>query len=170
MIYKLGNTKDIDNIPNLNDGEKEAITKFAKIFTEMYGADRDIDHDMGGYILYGTKGTTDDELKEKFDYSEYLVEYIEEFEGNIYAAAYILSADFAVVIITHADDFPGEIYDDAERQTYTITIEETLSKQVRVNAVTPQEAIRKVKTEYENSEIILTADDFKEVNFREADK
>ena len=45
-----------------------------------------------------------------------------------------------------------------------------MSKQVKVNAVTPQEAIRKVKTEYENSEIILTADDFKEVNFREADK
>ena len=170
MIYKIGNIKDVDNVPETEKHAKPAITKFAKILSDMYGADRDIDRDLGGYILYATKDTTDDEIKEKFDYSEYLVEYIEEFEGNIYAAVYILSADFAVVIITHADDFPGEIYDDAERQTYTITIEETLSKQVRVNAVTPQEAIRKVKTEYENSEIILTADDFTAVNFKEADK
>lgn len=170
MIYKIGNIKDVDNIPDISANEKVAIEKFANVLTDMYGADRDVDRDLGGYILYATKDTTDDEIKEKFDYSEYLVEYIEEFEGNIYAAVYILSADFAVVIITHADDFPGEIYDDAERQTYTITIEETLSKQVRVNAVTPQEAIRKVKTEYENSEIILTADDFTAVNFKEADK
>ena len=170
MIYKLGNTKDIDNVPNLNNGEKEAITKFAKIFTEMYGEDRDIDHDMGGYILYATKGTTDDELKEKFDYSEYLVEYIEEFDDNTYAAVYLVSTEFAVVIVMSADDLPAEIYDDAERQTYTIIIEETLSKKVRVNAVTPQEAMRKVKKEYESSEIVLTADDFKEVNFKEEEK
>ena len=170
MIYKIGTTKDIDNIPDVSTNEKTAIEKFAKILSDMYGADRDIDRDLGGYILYVTKDTTDDEIKEKFDYSEYLVEYIEEFDGNIYAAVYILSADYAVVIIAHSDDFPIEIYDDAERQTYTITIEETLSKKVRVNAVTPQEAMRKVKAEYKNGEIILTADDFSGVNFKEEEK
>jgi len=170
MIYKIGNTKEIDNIPGLKEGEREAITKFAKILTEMYGGDRDIDHDMGGYILFATKGTTDDEIKEKFDYSEYLVEYIEEFEDNTYAAVYLVSTEFAVVLIMSGDDFPAEIYDDAERQTFNIIIQETLSKKVRVNAVTPQEAMRKVKTEYKHGEIVLTADDFTEVTFKEEEK
>lgn len=170
MIYKVGNIKEINNIPNLKEGEQQAITKFAKILTEMYGDDRDIDHDMGGYILFATEDTTEDEIKEEFDYSEYLVEYIEEFDNNTYAAVYLVSTEFAVVLIMSGDDFPAEIYDDAERQTYTITICETLSKKVRVNAVTPQEAMRKVKTEYKHGEIVLTADDFTDVNFKEEEK
>lgn len=170
MIYKIGNTKDIDNVPDLNNGEKEAITKFATIFTEMYGEDRDIDRDMGGYILFATKDTTDNEIKEKFDYNEYLVEYIEEFDDNTYAAVYLVSTEFAVVLIMSGDVLPGEIYDDAERKTYTIIIKETLSKKVKVNTVTPQEAMRKVKTEYKQGEIVLTADDFTEVNFKEEEK
>ena len=75
MIYKVGNTKDVETIPNLDDNAKDAVSEFATIFTEMYGSDRDIDHDMGGYILYATEGTTTEQIKEAFDYDEFPLEY-----------------------------------------------------------------------------------------------
>lgn len=43
---------------------------------------------------------------------------------------------------------------------YLIEIKETLSKQLRVEADSAEEAICQVKKQYRDSEIVLTADDF----------
>jgi len=43
---------------------------------------------------------------------------------------------------------------------YLVEIKETLSKQLKVEADTADEAIRQVSKLYHNSEIVLTADDF----------
>ena len=43
---------------------------------------------------------------------------------------------------------------------YLIEIKETLSKQLRVEADTAEEAICQVKKQYRDSKIVLTADDF----------
>ena len=43
---------------------------------------------------------------------------------------------------------------------YLIEIKETLSKQLKVEANSAEEAICKVKKQYRDSKIILTADDF----------
>ena len=43
---------------------------------------------------------------------------------------------------------------------YLVEIKETLSKQLKVEADTADEAIRQVKKLYHDSEIVLTADDF----------
>ena len=43
---------------------------------------------------------------------------------------------------------------------YLIEIKETLSKQLRVEADSAEEAICQVKKQYRDSKIILTADDF----------
>ena len=45
---------------------------------------------------------------------------------------------------------------------YFVEIKETLSKQLRVEADTAEEAICQVKKQYSDSEIVLTADDFVE--------
>lgn len=50
---------------------------------------------------------------------------------------------------------------------YEIEIEEILSKTISVNADSHEEAIKKAKMLYDNSEIILSADDFLEVNFKD---
>lgn len=47
---------------------------------------------------------------------------------------------------------------------YLIEIKETLSKQLRVEADTAEEAICQVKKQYCDSKIILTADDFVDYN------
>ena len=43
---------------------------------------------------------------------------------------------------------------------YFVEIKETLSKQLRVEADTADEAISHVKKQYRDSKIVLTADDF----------
>lgn len=43
---------------------------------------------------------------------------------------------------------------------YLIEIKETLSKQIKVEADSAEEAICQVKKQYRDSKIILTADDF----------
>jgi len=43
---------------------------------------------------------------------------------------------------------------------YLVEIKETLSKQLKVEADTADEAIRQVSNLYHNSKIVLTADDF----------
>ena len=75
----------------------------------MYGSDRDVDNDYGGYILFATKGTTNEEIKAVFDYEANLVEYTELHDDNICAAIYITSTEFGVVLIMHLDDAPDII-------------------------------------------------------------
>lgn len=49
---------------------------------------------------------------------------------------------------------------------YEIEIEEILQRIVKVKAINKEAAIRKVEKQYKNEEIILTAEDLKEVNFK----
>lgn len=48
---------------------------------------------------------------------------------------------------------------------YSVTIEETLSRTIDIEAESKQEAIDKVKKQYNNESIVLDADDFSEVVF-----
>ena len=58
-----------------------------------------------------------------------------------------------------------------EEKYYLVTIEETLSRTVKVKAESLEEAEEKVGVAYNNCEIILDADDFsdKEIIAREVD-
>lgn len=49
---------------------------------------------------------------------------------------------------------------------YKIEIKETLQRTIKINAKSKEEAIRKAKEKYRNSEIILGAEDFKNVDFK----
>ena len=109
MVYKIGNVKDVEKIVGIGDDEKEVILKFANILTTMYGSDRDIDNDYGGYILFATKGTTVEEIKNVFTFEENLAEYTELYKGNICATVYITSTEFGVVLIMSLDDVPDAI-------------------------------------------------------------
>jgi hypothetical protein len=48
---------------------------------------------------------------------------------------------------------------------YSVTIEETLSRTVEIEADSKQDAINKVKKQYKNEDIVLDADDCSEVVF-----
>ena len=99
MIYKIGNAKDVDAISNITETEKQVVCKYANILTEEYGEDRDIDNGHGGYVLFCEKGTTIDEIKEKFSYDKFLLEYAELFEDDVCATIYLTSTEYAVVLV-----------------------------------------------------------------------
>ena len=48
---------------------------------------------------------------------------------------------------------------------YSVTIEETLSRTIDIEADSKQDAIDKVKKQYKNEDLVLDADDFSEVVF-----
>ena len=93
MVYKIGNVSDLSTIPIASDKAKEILYHFARVLTTEYGGDRNVDTDDGGYILYALPGTSDDEIKERFDYTQNILEYGEAFEDVCYAV-YILCHRF----------------------------------------------------------------------------
>ena len=167
MVYKIGNMEDVKKLSSVSDEEKKVISKFANILSEMYGSDRDIDNDYGGYILFTPKGTNPEEIKAIFDYEENLLEYVELYKGNICAAVYITSTEYGVVLIMSMADVPDIIREALSKTVFKIGINETLSKIIDVEAATIDEAMTIAKTKYKTGEVVLTADDFIGVSFAE---
>jgi hypothetical protein len=52
-----------------------------------------------------------------------------------------------------------------EKRKYKITVEETLAREVIVEATTAAEAVKKVKQMYRDEEIVLTGDDCIDTEF-----
>ena len=169
MIYKIGNPEDIVNIPNIGETETKVITKFARILSDMYGSDRDIDNGYGGYILFAPKGTNHKEIKAVFNYEENLLEYAELHKGDICAAVYITSTEYGVVLIMSMDDVPDIIREALPKTVFKIGISETLSKTIDVEAVTMDEAMTIAEKKYKTGEVVLSADDFIGVSFEEVE-
>lgn len=169
MIHKIGNVKDVDAVSNITESEKQVVCKYANILTEEYGEDRDVDRDYGGYILFCEKGTTIDEIKDKFDYDEFVLEYAELFEEDVCAAIYLTSTEYAVVLVMSLADTPDSIREAIPKKEYKIRISEVLSSEVEVEALTKYEAMIKVKEKYNACEFILTADAFSGVSFEEVE-
>ena len=111
MVYKLGTLSDLKKIKSIDTKVKSTIIETLKILDDNYGADRDIDNDYGGYVLYAEPGTKDAEVLSWFDYEQYIPEYIEYVGSSpeYYCTLYLESTEYGVVIFTALDDTPKEI-------------------------------------------------------------
>ena len=116
MIYKIGTVADMGNVVFEDRTAKKEVYKYATILTEEYGANRNVDKDDGGYILYATPGTKADDLKKLFDYTQNIVEFV-DVEDDVCSAVYILSSDFGVVIVMSLADAPPEIIKETINKT-----------------------------------------------------
>jgi hypothetical protein len=116
MVYKVGNIKDVLSIPMLDENAKIKLLEYASILSTEYGADRDLDKSLGGYILYAIKGTDPKEIKAFFDYTDKTPEYVDIYE-NILTAVYVLSSDYGVVIVMSLSDAPPEILKEINNNT-----------------------------------------------------
>lgn len=56
--------------------------------------------------------------------------------------------------------------EDTELRRYSVLVKEVLSRIIKVTANTEREAISKVKHMYDHEQIVLNADDFSGVNFK----
>ena len=117
MVYKLGNLKDLELLPVMDKITYGVLWEFTSVLTNEYGADRDIDNDDGGYVLYATPGTNPKEVKAIFDYTVHTIEYVNrtlQAEPPICSALFLIGNDFAVVIVMSIADAPKEITDNFE--------------------------------------------------------
>lgn len=101
MILNLWNEKrDMHLVQELPEEVKEVIVTNLQILEENYGVERNIEQ-LGGYVA-----VLDEEdivtFKEEI-LKDTLPEYIDEIEGAEYISAlFLLSSDFAVVVICEA--------------------------------------------------------------------
>ena len=113
MVYKIGNVSDLEELPQLEDTALELLYHYASVLTTEYGAEREVDHDDGGFLLYATSGTSAEDIKPFFDFSKAVAESVDRF-GELYAATYILHNEYAVTIIGSMKDIPTELADMLE--------------------------------------------------------
>ena len=113
MICKIGNMDDYCKYENaLPEEMRESIYAQTLMFCENYGADRDVDEDDGGYILYCAPGTKEEEIKAYFDYTDCYPEagYLhKEVTPPLYSVLYLCNNEFTVNLYIHQQDIPDEI-------------------------------------------------------------
>ena len=108
MVYKIGNIKDLEALPLMDEGVKAILSRYARVLSEEYGEGRDVDCDDGGYILYVAPHTPCENVKAYFDYSKHTAECVEPC-GDICSAMYLLNNEYMVMIVMWAFDVPAEI-------------------------------------------------------------
>lgn len=90
----------------LNKYPMEAINSMCKtidILNENYGVDRDIEADLGGYILV-VENTVDIEILKQDKLQGLIPEYTDVIEvvngENYISSLYLISSDYAIVVVT----------------------------------------------------------------------
>ena len=99
-IYKKSQLLEVNNIPTeVIEGIKATID----VLNENYGADRDIELDLGGYIVIA-ENIVDIEVLKQDKLQGLVPEYtdvIEAMNGENYTSSlYLLSSDYAIVVVT----------------------------------------------------------------------
>ena len=111
MVYKIGNITDLATIPITHGKAFELLYHYARVLTSEYGENRNVDTSDGGYILYAPLGTNTEDIKDYFDYTEHTVESVDKY-GELYAATYILTNEYAVTIVGWMEDIPTEFINE----------------------------------------------------------
>ena len=116
MIYKLGNVADMSKLPSMDDRLRSAILKNLEILDGNYGANRDVDKDDGGYVLFCEPGTTESEIQSYHDYIQYLPEFVHPVISNppYIETLYLISNDFGIVLFTRYSDTPDDILEEMD--------------------------------------------------------
>ena len=107
MIHTIRNFKDLDSLPPMTPAIKSLIFAQLNLLCKEYGDNRS-DDDDGGIIIYCPRETSSDELKEQFDYTKRLPEFVEVNDG-ICHALYLTNNEYSVSVIMHREDLPEEI-------------------------------------------------------------
>ena len=108
MVFKLGTVEDMKMLPQLESNLHDYIKYLLLVLDTEYGTDRDIDISDGGYVVFVTANTSDDEITEVFDYTKHTVEYVEV--GEPYSTAvYLLNNEYTIMLIMPTEELPEEL-------------------------------------------------------------
>ena len=99
-IYKKNQLLEVNNIPT---EVIERMKEILDILNENYGANRDIESDLGGYVVIA-ENIIDIEILKQDKLQVLVPEYtdvIEVMNGENYTSSlYLLSSDFSIVVVT----------------------------------------------------------------------
>lgn len=111
MIYKLGHVSDLGRFVGMDEHLKTAMNDYLSVLDTAYGCVRNIDEDDGGYVLYCTKGTQEDELKAHFNHKGMIPEWVHKInsEPPYTAILYIMSCDYVAVIVIADAEIPKDM-------------------------------------------------------------
>ena len=101
-MRKVVNRKDLKSLDKYRKQVRTVILETLKILDENYGENRDVDKDLGGYVLVVENIEDIKELKNGM-LKDIIPEYTDEIicsEGvNYTSSLFLLSSDFSIVVI-----------------------------------------------------------------------
>lgn len=102
MIHRLKNQADAKRVKDWDERVMVQVRAVLAILDESYGKDRNIQTDLGGFVLLCDRDTTAEELNETVNISYDLYEWTDKIETddeNYVIAHYLLSSDYSVVTV-----------------------------------------------------------------------
>ena len=116
MVFKLGTVADMEKLKRISvpAAVRQALVNDLAILDREYGADRNVDNNDGGFLLYCTPSTNKTEVKAFFDAENHLLEWADRIDSAppYCIALYLLSNDYAVEIIMPL----SEAYEDIKEE------------------------------------------------------
>ena len=103
MVNILRNVKETYRYKNWDEQVMVQVRAVLAVLDEEYGTNRNIQKDLGGYVLLCDNDTTIEELDEVVNLSYDLYEWADEIEtyNDTYVMAlYLLSSDYSIVTVT----------------------------------------------------------------------
>lgn len=97
-MLKLGTLKDMDMIKGFDDEIQGRIKECLQTLDENYGTDRDIEHDLGGFVAVIDSVEDIEELETYYlDIENDVFEY-EDVHDTFTERLYLLNDDYSVVV------------------------------------------------------------------------
>ncbi|WP_099346508.1 hypothetical protein [Clostridium tertium] len=107
-MIKIYNKMELENINNLLERVIQSISETINILDNNYGANRNVDNDLGGYVVI-VENIVDIEMLKQDKLKGLIPEYtdvIECKEGvNWTSSLFLLSSDYTIVVITTEELF-----------------------------------------------------------------
>ena len=103
MVNILRNVKDTCRYKNWDERVLVQVRAILAVLDELYGENRNLQKDLGGFVLLCDSDTTADELDEVVNicYCSYeWADEIEAYDDTYVMALYLLSSDYSVVTVT----------------------------------------------------------------------
>ena len=117
MVYKLATLADLASVPLevMSAAVRKVITDDLRNLDRAYGANRIIEEDDGGYVLFCTPQTSTDEIKAYFDPDRHIPEWVEALKDDpsYVTALFLLHNDYGVLLVMESSSAYG-IFDSEE--------------------------------------------------------
>lgn len=112
-MIKIAHKREVTTIPNLPTEVAAIAVEIATILDENYGDTRNVEHDLGGYILIAESLEDVETIKEIIDFQYTSPEYVDliscENDDSYTNSLMLLSSDYSISLIIPLSLTPKEL-------------------------------------------------------------